>query len=152
LIAANLGFYQRGSLIVRPTVMPVANSNGRWTLAQRLVHVRAHHIAEAMTVAARWERFDARIEDWVPMDCTLRIAETYLARDGLWRLPVLTGLINCPTLRADGSILDRPGYDAATGLLFDPKGENFPRLTPEPDRNEALLALRYLRDMIATFP
>lgn len=88
----------------------------------------------------------------MPIDCTLRIAETYLARDGLWRLPVLTGLINGPTLRADGSILDQPGYDPATGLLFDPQGRAFPRLTPHPDREEALLALSYLRELIATFP
>jgi hypothetical protein len=152
LIHADLGFYQRGSLVVRPAVMPVAVADGRKTLAHRLVHVRAHHVAEAMTRAASWEKFDGRLQEWVAMDCTLRIAETYLARDGLWRLPVLTGLINCPTLRPDGSILDVPGYDAATGLLFDPQGAIFPRLTPEPDRREAMLALGYLRDIIATFP
>ena len=152
LIAADLGFYQRGSLVVRPTMTPVRDSDGRWSLAPRLAHVRTHHMAEAMTRAAKWERFDGRLEEWVPIDCPLRIAETYLARDGLWRLPVLTGLINCPTLRADGSLLDRPGYDETTGLLFDPQGETFPRITPHPGRDEALLALRYLRDLIATFP
>jgi putative DNA primase/helicase len=88
----------------------------------------------------------------VPIDCTLRIAETYLARDGLWRLPVLTGLVNGPTLRADGSLLDRPGFDPATGLLFDPQGRAFPRLTPHPGRDEAMLALEYLRELISTFP
>lgn len=152
LIAAELGFYQRGSLVVRPTMTRVANADGRWTLAPRLAHVRAHHIAEAMTRAASWLRLDGRTGEWVPIDCTLRIAETYLARDGLWRLPVLTGLVNGPTLRADGSILDRPGYDPGTGLLFDPQGRIFPSLTPHPDREEALLALDYLRELISTFP
>lgn len=152
LIAANRSFYQRGSLVVRPTMAPIANADGRWTLAPRLVHVRGHHVAEAMTAAANWQRYDARLDDWVPMDCTLRIAETYLARDGLWHLPVLTGIINCPTLRPDGSLLDTPGYDAATGLLFDRGNESFPQLTPEPDKNEAGLALRFLRDLIGTFP
>lgn len=152
LIAADLGFYQRGSLIVRPAMTPVNNSDGRWSVAQRLVHVRAHHLAEAMTYAARWERYDSRLDDWVAMDCSLRVAETFLARDGRWRLPVLTGLINCPTLRADGSILDQPGYDAATGLLFDPQGESFPRLSVAPGKDEAAAALRYLRNLVATFP
>ncbi len=152
LIHADLGFYQRGSLVVRPALTPVAIADGRKTLAHRLVHVRAHHVAEAMTRAASWEKFDGRLQEWVAMDCTLRIAETYLARDGLWRLPVLSGLIDCPTLRPDGSILDAPGYDATTGLLFDPQGETFPRITPDPDKNEATVALRYLRDLIATFP
>ncbi len=152
LIQADLGFYQRGSLVVRPAFMPVAVADGRKTLAHRLVHVRAHHVAEAMTRAASFERYDGRLEEWVAMDCTLRIAETYLARGGLWRLPVLAGLIDCPTLRPDGSILDAPGYDTATGLLFDPQGAAFPRLTPEPDKNEATLALGYLRGIVATFP
>lgn len=152
LIAANLGLYQRGSLVVRPTMTPVSNSNGRWSMAPRLADVSAYHIAEAMTFAAGWERFDMRAEAWVPMDCSMRVAETYLARSGMWRLPVLTGMINCPTLRADGSILDRPGYDAATGLLFNPQDETFPRLTKEPSKDEAVLALRYLRDLIDTFP
>lgn len=152
LLAAEPGLYQRGSLIVRPALSPVVNAGHRRAPAQRLVHVRAHHVAEAMTAAAQWQRYDARLKAWVAMDCTLRIAETYLARDGLWRLPVLTGIINGPTLRADGSILDAPGYDPSTGLLFDPQGESCPRLTPEPTREEAQLALRYLRDLIATFP
>ena len=85
-------------------------------------------------------------------DCTLRIAETYVAREGMWKLPVLTGLINSPTLRPDGSILDRPGYDVSTGMLFDPKQTRFPSITPEPDRDEALAAQSYLRKLIDSFP
>src|SRR5690606_12107681 len=81
-----------------------------------------------------------------------RLAETYLAREGQWRLPVLTGIINAPTLREDGSILDQPGYDAQTGLLFDPQGERFPLLPREPDRDTALRALAFLRDLIGSFP
>jgi hypothetical protein len=109
-------------------------------------------MAEAFTKAAHWERFDKRAGDWVNTDCPQRLAETYLAREGQWRLPVLTGIINCPTLRPDGSILDLPGYDAQTGLLFDPQGERFPALPREPDRTTALRALAFLKDLISTFP
>jgi hypothetical protein len=114
--------------------------------------VKPHHIAEAMTASARWERFDSRRGEWVATDCTLRIAETYVAREGMWKLPVLTGLINSPTLRPDGSILDRPGYDVSTGMLFDPQQTRFPSIMPEPDRDEALAALSYLRKLIDSFP
>jgi len=152
LIASGLGFYQRGSIVVRPTMTPVAISGGRQIDAPRLVHVKAHHMAEAFTKAAYWERFDMRAGDWVSTDCSQRLAETYLAREGQWRVPVLTGLINSPTLRDDGSILDQPGYDAQTGLLFDPQGERFPILPRDPDRATALRALGFLRDLITTFP
>ncbi len=152
LVNAGLPLYQRGSMIVRPSLTRVLIADGNKTPAQRLVHVKPHHIAEAMTASARWERFDSRRGEWVATDCTLRIAETYVAREGMWKLPVLTGLINSPTLRPDGSILDRPGYDVSTGMLFDPQQTRFPSITPEPDRDEALAALSYLRKLIDSFP
>jgi len=152
LMQAGLGYYQRGSMVVRPAMVPVAVSDGRTVDAPRLVDVKAHHMAEAFTRAANWKRFDKREGEWLSTDCPHRIAETFLAREGQWRLPVLTGIINCPTLRADGSILDLPGYDAQTGLLFDPQDVRFPALPRDPDRDMALRALAYLKDLISTFP
>ncbi|MEZ5577273.1 MAG: hypothetical protein R3F44_17255 [Candidatus Competibacteraceae bacterium] len=37
---------------------------------------------------------------------------------GHWNAQRLVAVINAPTLRPDGSVLDQSGYDAATGLLF----------------------------------
>ena len=152
LIGAGLGFYQRGSMVVRPAMVPVAISGDRQVDAPRLITVDRHHLTEAFTKAANWERFDARAKDWVRIDCPRHIAETYLSREGQWRLPVLTGIINAPTLRLDGSILDMPGYDARTGLLFDPQDTRFPTMPRDPDRAMALRALGYLKDLISTFP
>lgn len=152
LMQAGLGYYQRGSIVVRPAMVPVAISDGRKIDAPRLVHVKAHHMAEAFTRAANWKRFDKREGKWLQTDCPHKIAETFLAREGQWRLPVLTGIINAPTLRPDGSILDLPGYDAQTGLLFDPQDARFPVLPREPERATALRALAFLKDLIATFP
>ena len=152
VINARLPLYQRGSMVVRPTHSPISIADGRKIQAPRLITVTRHHIAEAMTFAATWERFDSRAEDWVNTDCPLRVADTYLARDGLWHLPVLTGIINGPTLRPDGSALDQPGYDAATGLLYDPQGVAFPTIPANPDHRQATAALEYLKRLIATFP
>ncbi|MEZ5784752.1 MAG: PriCT-2 domain-containing protein [Rhizobiaceae bacterium] len=152
LLQAKLSFYQRGSMVVRPAMVPVAVSDGRTVDAPRLIDVKVHHIAEAFTRVICYKRFDKRAEKWVNSDCPHRIAETFLAREGLWRLPVLTGIINAPTLRPDGSILDLPGYDAQTGLLFDPQDAHFPVLPRDPDRDMALRALAYLKDLISTFP
>lgn len=152
VIKADLPLYQRGGMVVRPAQSIITVADGHKINVPRLIQVTRHHIAEAMTIAATWERFDARAEDWVLTDCPLRIADTYLARDGLWRLPVLTGIISAPTLRADGSLLNQPGYDAATGLLYDPQGGFFPAIPAHPDRGLALSALRFLRGVIETFP
>lgn len=152
LLQRGLEFYQRGNLVVRPTMTAIAVSGGREVRAQRLVNVKAHHMSEAFNKAASWMRFDKREGEWVKTDCSLRIAETYLAREGQWRLPVLTGVINCPTLRADGSILDQPGYDLRTGLLYDPQEGVFPLLSRAPERDEAMRALDFLLEVVATFP
>nr|WP_281426550.1 PriCT-2 domain-containing protein [Paracoccus bogoriensis] len=152
LMQAGLGYYQRGSLVVRPAMVPVAVSDGRTVDAPRLVAVKAHHMAEAFTRAAKWKRYDKREGDWVTTDCPHRVAETFLAREGQWRLPVLTGIVNAPTLRPDGTILDLPGYDAQTGLLFDPQDFRFPALPRDPDRDMAQRALGFLKDLISTFP
>ena len=152
LIAADLGYYQRGSMVVRPIKLPVSVSNGRVVEVPRLVEVKVHHVAEAFTRAAYWERYDKRAKEWQRTDCPHRVAETFLARGGQWRLPLLTGIVASPTLRPDGSILDQPGYDPQTGLLFDPDGCRFPLIPRSPDRGTAMRALGVLKDLISTFP
>ena len=84
--------------------------------------------------------------------CPDKVAEIYLARQGRWKLPVLTGIIHTPFLRADGSICEQPGYDAASGLLFKPDDQSFPPIPREPDKADAIEALAQLERLISTFP
>ena len=152
LIASGAGLYQRGSQIVRPVMTQIPTADGGAATGYRLAPVKPAHIVECMTRAARWEKFDGRAKDYVATDCTQKIAETYLARDGLWCLPRLAGVIHAPTLRPDGSVLDRPGYDQATGLLFEPLGDVFPPVPDNPDQENAAEALLLLKELIGTFP
>lgn len=61
-------------------------------------------------------------------------------------------MIEAPTLRPDGSVLDEPGYDAASCLLFDPGDTIFPSVPREPDRDDALRALGILLELLKDFP
>jgi len=144
--------FQRGSIIVRPTITKITVADGKEIEGTRLVQVKRHHLAERMTGAGRWRKWDGRREDWVNADCPVKIAETYLEREGLWKLPTLAGVINAPTLRRDGSILEVPGYDADTGLLFDPAGETFPAVPENPTKGVAINEMRFLKTLIGTFP
>ena len=150
LISADMRIFQRGSLIVRPAHSRVEIADGNSTSAIRLSPIRAHLLVELMTLAAAWERFIGN--DWVPIDCPQRVAETYLARDGAWSVPFLAGIVNCPVLRPDGSILETAGYDAATGLLYDPQGMEFSPVPQRPDKEDALRALGMLKDLLSTYP
>ncbi|WP_424140281.1 hypothetical protein [Roseomonas chloroacetimidivorans] len=152
LLKADLGIYQRGAFIVRPGKVRVTVPRKGEVDALRVLEVGVHALVEAMTTAADWERYDGRSETWVPIDAPAKVAETYRQRAGRWRLPVLTGVINAPTLRPDGTILARSGYDPATGLLLDLRGSTFPEIRENPTKAHADKALTALLDLISTFP
>lgn len=152
LLAEPFRLYQRGGELARPgrASMPLQNAVNHST--PRIVPVEAHALVEVMSQAARWERFDGRTKDWTRIDAPLTVARTYLERRGLWCLPVLAGIITVPTLRADGSILQEPGYDKATGLIVDPVHGPCPSIPDRPSQAEAASALRLLSQLVETFP
>ncbi|TWT70012.1 primase-helicase zinc-binding domain-containing protein [Crateriforma conspicua] len=63
----------------------------------------------------------------------------------------LRGIISAPTIRPDGSILQRAGYDERTGLLYKPCGK-FPRIPEKPSREDAMKAAGELLDVVKDFP
>jgi hypothetical protein len=151
LVGVDTGIFQRGDVIVRPAQTPIPIAENREAIGLRLVPVKVNHLVERLTDVVDFRRFDARSKAWVSIDCPQKIAATYLERIGAWHLRVLTGITNAPTLRPDGTIIDRPGYDDATGVLYDPLGVIFPDVTAAPTKNDALAALTVLKGLIATF-
>lgn len=72
---------------------------------------------------------------------------------GEWPLPALAGIIESPVIRKDGTILETPGYDPATGLFYTkPKDLLLPAISPEPTREEVELAKYYLEEILCDFP
>lgn len=63
----------------------------------------------------------------------------------------LEGVVQTPVLRGDGTILDTPGYDGQTGLLYEPNAD-FPPVKPCPTREDAEHAMRQLLEVVAEFP
>jgi hypothetical protein len=151
LIAANRGLYQRDGLIVSVVEAPAIAADGARIIVQRIAEVRDHAVVEHLGSSARFTKWDARANANVVADPPIWIAQTLRERKSR-RFPVLTGVINSPTLRADGSILKKPGYDEATGLLFDPRGVKFPSIPSRPTREQARAALGTLEDVIKEFP
>ena len=84
------------------------------------------------------------------IDCPPKVALHFLSREGLWRLPHLTGIIEAPIICPDGSILIRPGYDEPTGLLLQ-SSVAWPAL-PAPSRDAAETAVRCLTEPFRQFP
>lgn len=74
-----------------------------------------------------------------------------LSMVGEWPFPPLHGIIQCPTLRREGSLLDREGYDAETGLVLV-GSVAMPPISPKPTRHEARRALDLLLGLLTEFP
>lgn len=79
------------------------------------------------------------------------VAKTLVARPSPGFRP-LTSVIRTPTLRPDGSILEQPGYDSATGLYYLPDDVSYAPIAQEPTRAKALAALRFLGEPLQDFP
>ncbi|WNG25599.1 hypothetical protein F0U62_17420 [Cystobacter fuscus] len=73
------------------------------------------------------------------------------ARGGWEGVRTLLGVVETPVLRPDGTVLDVPGYDEATGLLYEPKG-TFPAIAQAPTLADALMARDELLDVVCDFP
>ncbi len=154
LIERDGDMFQRGNLIVRPGLGRIKAADAREIQTTRLIQVKLHHMRERFARVIDFQKLDRRSKSpsWNSIDCPKEVAETYLEREGQWQLPALTRVISAPTLRADGSVLDEPGYDARTGLLFDLQGAAFPKLAASPTREDAVDAVGVLKELIATFP
>lgn len=67
--------------------------------------------------------------------------------------PVLRGLVTCPRMRPDGTVLSAPGYDPATGLYLAqyPGWEQF-EVSSRPGEGEVASARGLLFDLLSDFP
>ena len=153
LLEQRIGIFERNGDLVMPGVVSIEVRSGKKIEAIGLIAVSAGSLVEIITSAAMLGKFDARSRRPILINCPPQIADAYIKRKGRWGLRPLTGIINAPTLRPDGSLLDKPGYDAATGLLYIPQpGVVFPKIPECPTRRDALLALATLKELICRYP
>jgi hypothetical protein len=85
-----------------------------------------------------------------PADPPVWLCQHINAKKGERGLKELNGIITAPTLRQDGSLLNTPGYDGATGLLL--RGGNWPAIPEEPTEEEIERATQTLWKPFSEFP
>lgn len=143
-----------------------------------LVHVVVEHDAAALPGRVTTAPGSARIRPLPPGQLPLRIADAcQLTQErvtdaGIEKVAVppprwlvdgiftrgdyshdvkrLEAIITAPTLRADGTIVQRAGYDDKTGLLHIP-GDTFPSVPQRPTREDALKAAAELLEVVTDF-
>lgn len=150
LCAHEPNFFQRGGQLVRwcansaETVRGITRPGGAVTILNQ----DPDYLLDQFNRLIRWERWDSKKEDYKCCNAPRTVATTLLARRGHWKAKPLVAVINSPTLRPDGSILDQPGYDEATGLLFVNNAVEFESIPQRPTREQALAALTFLKDEV----
>jgi putative DNA primase/helicase len=143
-LGADPTLYQRAASLVFVTTTtdgaPAVNLMSAPTMGQ--------HLSRFVTWERRTQGDDPQ---WVPADPPDPVVQAVLAAREWSGVRPLRGIIEAPTLRPDGSVLDRPGYDHETGYLYRP-AIDFPRLDPAPTQEDARAAYAALEDVFADFP
>jgi len=108
-------------------------------------------LREVLTSVSGWEKYDRRTQQWVatlPPDAVVHA----IAARGEWKaIRPLIGVIETPALRPDGSVIQKGGYDAATGYLYLPSAE-YPSVPDRPTHGDALHARDELLEVVHDFP
>src|SRR5262249_35868759 len=87
---------------------------------------------------------------YVVTDPPIKYARAIAAKDK-FPFKTLLATIETPTLRPDGSVLQKPGYDEATGLYFA-SDQTFPTINSNPSWDDAVAAWNELDTILKDFP
>jgi putative DNA primase/helicase len=150
MYAAGVPFYQRDLGLVRVCRIRSKASDKSTILVPGTAPVRLPLLLRALGQSANWEKRDATGKPR-RVDPPKEIAEQIAEMLDEWPFPPLVGIIACPTLRPDGSLLNEPGYDDATGLVLE-KSIKMPPISKQPTKDDAIRALDLLSELLAEFP
>jgi hypothetical protein len=156
-LAAEPNVFQRANALV--TVLRDASRLNREKIhrpkgSPRITPLQHPRLRELMTKTAAWkkvrtdrngdvENVSAHPPDW---------ATNGVAARGEWpEIRPIEAIIEAPALRHDGTILDTPGWDEATELLYEPNA-GFPKIPGRPDREDARYAAERLMELVVDFP
>jgi hypothetical protein len=116
--------------------------------------IQSPRLRELLTRNARWfKRIKDHKEEWeeIPTHPPDWSVSAVLAREEWPELRYLVGIIEIPAIRADGSIIETPGYDDQTGLVYRPNGA-FPPVPRNPTEEDVKKAKELLFALVKDFP
>ena len=155
-LANDPDLYQRGHLLVRvlregprPDDMETGRDPGGLTI----VPIHAATLRERLTKYASWIKWKKEDGEWIlasahPPDWSVQA----VLNRGSWEgVRFLEGVTEVPILRADGTVLEVPGYDRRSGLLYLPE-ILYPKVPDAPTRDDAAAAAKRMLDVVADFP
>lgn len=153
LIGAGVEIYQRAGDLVSVKVDERVKLTGiRWPPGEpRIMPLSGASLRENIDLVSEWERYDSRDGAWKTARVPRDIVENIMGR-GEWDFRTLTMVFETPTMRIDGSLVDKPGWDDTTGIFFMPKpGESW-NIPQNPTANDIKAAKVALEEVHCDFP
>jgi hypothetical protein len=151
-LARSESLYQRDAELVRLVTAAEPDAGRGVAVGSPMIRpVALATMREELSRCAEWSKYDARTER--QRECTPpeTVCAAVLARGEYPGVRPLAGVTEAPVLRPDGSILDTPGYDAQTGLVYTPTCD-VPTVPDAPTQADAMRALAELCEVFADFP
>ena len=150
-LATRENVHQRGGClvhIVEGTEPPLGIARPKE--APRIATMRFARIRELLADAAVWLRpaGEGEMERIHPPDWVVKGIDARGQWSGIRRLEAV---VESPVLRTDGTVLQTPGYDPLTGIVFRPQC-NFPEIPNKPTRDCAVRARDALLEVVEDFP
>jgi hypothetical protein len=147
--------YQRGNALVH-VVRDTAPAKAilRPAGQPRILTVPPPVVRKHLTKNAQWVRVkedrsgNLTVVPGHPPDWAVSAVHAHKMWDGVRHIEAV---VEAPVLRSDGTILDTPGYDLATGILYEPNAE-YPPIPGLPTRLDAQRAASLLLELVSDFP
>lgn len=150
-LANDANIFKRGGILVRVSrdKQPddgIMRSEGSATIGV----LPSPNLRERMTRVATFTKMN-RKGDEIPTHPAAWLVSAIDARGEWPPLRYLMGVSDAPVLRPDGSVWQTPGYDARTGVLFEPAGQ-FAPIPERPTVEDARRGLDALLEVVCDFP
>jgi hypothetical protein len=143
--------FTQGSGLARVTGAESVGKVERAAGAVMLIPATREWARKTLGELCDFQRYVASRAEWVPVAPPAELVNNLLGL-GSWRtLRPLDAIARAPFLRADGSIVDTPGYDATSRTMYVPS-LTFPPIPAQPTRDDAAAALSRLRAPFDEFP
>lgn len=120
------------------------------TAGQLAAKIQYAYACYKIVKAKKDEDTDHEVPALFPIQAATRAVD---APEAMTSLRPLAGITMTPMVRADGTILARPGYDPASRYLFLPgQGVRVPEVPEQPTDSDLAGAVGLLDEMVAGFP
>jgi phage/plasmid primase-like uncharacterized protein len=152
LIRANCTVMTRSAKLVMPIWTSHKTADGKETEVVVLKAMTTANLAYVLTKhAAIFVRYNEKSKKCLPIDPPEKML-TALLHKSQYKIPQVVGVVTCPTLRPDGTILDHPGYDPVTRLWMHPDPNlQTPPIPKRPTKRQAQEALKLLQDLLSGY-